>query len=100
MQKFVFFDRDGVINSDVGHYYIFKAEDFKINDGIIYAMHQLQANGFKFIVVSNQGGVSKGIYTKNDVHKVHEKFLNILEKFTIVHIIAILKNAFAANLIH
>ena len=36
-QKAVFFDRDGTINSDEGHYYIYKPEDFVFNPGVIEA---------------------------------------------------------------
>lgn len=39
LQKAVFFDRDGTINSDEGHYYICKPEDFVFNPGIIEGMN-------------------------------------------------------------
>ncbi len=71
MQKAIFLDRDGVINSDVGHYYIYKVEDFLINKGIIKSLKRFQESGFKLIIISNQGGVAKGIYSCEDVDKVH-----------------------------
>jgi D-glycero-D-manno-heptose 1,7-bisphosphate phosphatase len=71
MQKAIFLDRDGVINSDVGHYYIYKVEDFIINKGIINSLKQFQEAGYKLFIISNQGGVAKGIYSCNDVDKVH-----------------------------
>ncbi len=37
LTKAVFFDRDGTINSDEGHYYIYKPEDFIFNPGVIKA---------------------------------------------------------------
>ena len=34
LNKAVFLDRDGTINSDEGHYYIYKPEDFVFNPGV------------------------------------------------------------------
>jgi len=72
MIKTVFLDRDGVINNDTGHYYIYKIEDFVINENVIESLIYLKKQGFYFIVISNQGGISKGIYTKADVSKIHD----------------------------
>ncbi len=74
--KAVFFDRDGVINNDTGHYYIYKAENFSLNIDIIKSMQLLQKHDFRIIIISNQGGISKGIYSKADVEKVHKLMLN------------------------
>lgn len=80
MQKAIFLDRDGVINSDIGHYYIYKVEDFVINDGIISSLKKFSKAGYKLFIVTNQGGVAKGIYTESDVKKVHAHLRSILEK--------------------
>lgn len=73
LQKAVFFDRDGTINCDEGHYYIYKPEDFVFNPGVIEGMKRLQEAGYLLFVITNQGGVAKGIYTHEDVEKVHRK---------------------------
>ncbi len=80
MQKAIFLDRDGVINSDIGHYYIYKVEDFKINAGIIASLQKFIYAGYLLFIVTNQGGVAKGIYTINDVEKVHNHLLNVLQQ--------------------
>ncbi|MDA3892681.1 MAG: HAD family hydrolase [Salinivirgaceae bacterium] len=80
MQKAVFLDRDGVINSDVGHYYIHKPEDFEFNDGVIEALLLLQAVGYVFVVISNQGGIAHGHFTVQDVEKVHEKLIHLMDE--------------------
>ena len=80
MNKALFIDRDGVINSDEGHYYIYRVEDFKINEGIIEGLRNIQDAGFQIIVVTNQGGVAKGEYTEEDVNKVHTFFLSEMSK--------------------
>lgn len=68
--KVIFLDRDGVINFEQGDY-TFKVADFKIVDGLFKALLILQNKGFKFIVITNQGGISKGIYNHSDVISVH-----------------------------
>jgi D-glycero-D-manno-heptose 1,7-bisphosphate phosphatase len=78
--KAVFLDRDGVINNDEGFYYIYKPEDLKINEGIFEGLKMLTDAGFKLIIVSNQSGVAKGIYTEDDVRKVHRKLFAELAK--------------------
>jgi len=80
MNKAIFLDRDGVINSDVGHYYIFRKEDFIINEGIIESLKLFQEHGFKLIIISNQGGIAKGEYKKEDTEAIHQYFKNILKE--------------------
>ncbi|MBE9467666.1 MAG: HAD family hydrolase [Bacteroidetes bacterium] len=80
MNKAIFLDRDGVINSDKGHYYIYRVEDFKINEGIVESLQKFQENNFLLIIISNQGGISKGIYTKKNVEEVHDYLKNNLKK--------------------
>jgi len=80
MQKAIFLDRDGVINSDIGHYYIYHVKDFVINEGIIPSLKKFTEAGYKLFIVTNQGGVAKGIYTKDDVNKVHDHLLCILRR--------------------
>lgn len=77
MQKAIFLDRDGVINSDIGHYYIYRPEDFVINTGIIPSLKKFSEAGYLLFIITNQGGVAKGEYTEEDIAKVHEKMLGI-----------------------
>ena len=66
----VFLDRDGVINVEPGHY-TYEVENFKFVPGLFDALKVLKADGFKFIVITNQGGISKGVYNHSDVICVH-----------------------------
>ncbi len=78
--KAVFLDRDGVINSDIGHYYIYKLEDFTINKDVIDAVELLYKNDFLIIVISNQGGIDKKIYTKKETELLHNYLIEIFGK--------------------
>ncbi len=80
MNKAIFLDRDGVINNDVGLYYIFKPEDFRLNEGILESLKLLQENGFLLIIISNQGGIAKKIYTKKQTDFIHNILVQILKE--------------------
>lgn len=80
MNKAVFFDRDGTINSDEGLYYIYRKEDFRFNPGVIEAMQLLQKAGYLLFIITNQGGVAKGLYTETDIQAVHDYMCAALEK--------------------
>ncbi len=76
--KAVFFDRDGTINSDEGHYYIYKKEDFVFNPGVIEGMKRLADAGYLLFIVTNQGGVAKGLYTEAEVEDLHDYMCGVL----------------------
>ncbi len=71
-QKAIFLDRDGLINDNSKLYYVYKIEDFKINDGIFECLDIFCRKNYKLIIVSNQGGIAKGQYTTADVDKLNE----------------------------
>ncbi|PLX19387.1 MAG: HAD family hydrolase [Marinilabiliales bacterium] len=79
MNKAVFFDRDGVINHDPGDY-TYHLSEFNLNDGIIENMKKLSDNGFLLIVITNQGGISKKLYTHQDVDEIHQYLKDELNK--------------------
>jgi D-glycero-D-manno-heptose 1,7-bisphosphate phosphatase len=80
MNKAVFLDRDGVINNDTGHYYISSPADFRLNKGIEELLAWLRKEGFLLIIISNQGGISRGIFTLNDAEKVNRYMNELLGK--------------------
>ncbi len=61
------------------YYYIYKAEDFKFNQDLITSLQTFQSYGFEFVVISNQGGISRGTYSKENVETVHSKMITILK---------------------
>ncbi len=78
--KALFIDRDGTINNDEGKYYIYKVEDFVFNDGVFELIRKYQSEGYMIIIISNQGGIAKGIYSHLDVKKVHKYMLEEFKK--------------------
>lgn len=69
MKKAIFLDRDGVINRERGEY-TWKLEDFEFNKGLFEFLKQL--NNYIFIVITNQGGIAKGIYSHSNVNSINE----------------------------
>ena len=80
MNKAIFLDRDGTLNNNRDHYYIWKAEDFQLNPGVVEALTELRERGYMLIVITNQGGVSKGKYTIEDVEALHHHMQSLLEQ--------------------
>jgi D-glycero-D-manno-heptose 1,7-bisphosphate phosphatase len=72
MNKCIFLDRDGVLNREVGSY-VFEPEKFEILDGVKEALTALKAKGYMLIVVTNQSGIAKGLYSRQHVYACHEK---------------------------
>lgn len=70
-------DRDGVINIDRGDY-TYRVEDFEPIPGSLEAIAKIRRLGHKIAIITNQGGIGKGIYTHDDVEKVHNHMFNLL----------------------
>jgi len=64
MKKALFIDRDGVINVDKGH--VYRSRDFEFNEEILELCRQDLADVFMILVITNQAGIAKGIYTEAD----------------------------------
>jgi len=82
MEKFIFLDRDGVINRDpawVGKDYITSWEEFQFLPGALEAIRKLTDNGYKVAVISNQAGVGRGVYTKEKLDEITGKMLKEIE---------------------
>lgn len=66
----LFLDRDGVINEEV--HYLWKPEDCRLVPGIIPLLQTAQSLGFVTIVITNQAGIGRGMYTEADFHILME----------------------------
>ena len=67
--KAIFLDRDGVINKEIN--YTYTLNDFVLLPDLFEALLELRKKGYLLIVVSNQGGIAKGLYGKSDVELLH-----------------------------
>ena len=72
MNKAVFLDRDGVLNNEIGEY-VWETEKFVVSEGVPESLARLKAAGFYLVVVTNQAGIAKGLYTPAHVQTCHQK---------------------------
>ncbi|PMG76255.1 D-glycero-beta-D-manno-heptose-1,7-bisphosphate 7-phosphatase [Shewanella sp. 10N.286.51.B7] len=70
MDKAVFLDRDGVINVDKG--YVHLVDDFEYIEGVFEACLAFKEMGYKIVVVTNQSGIARGMYSEDDFHHLTE----------------------------
>ncbi|MCS7004884.1 MAG: HAD-IIIA family hydrolase [Cytophagales bacterium] len=68
--KCVFLDRDGVLNLDNPNY-TYRPEELFFIENSKEALWLLKRAGFKVVVITNQSGIEKGIYTHQDVALIH-----------------------------
>lgn len=62
--KAAFIDRDGVVNEELD--YVYRTEDFHVLPGVVEGLRLLQGRGWKLVVVTNQAGIARGLYTEAD----------------------------------
>ncbi len=65
----VFFDRDGVLNRDIG--YLHRPQEFEWLEGAKEAIRLCNDAGYLVFVVTNQAGVARGHYGEDDVRALH-----------------------------
>ena len=68
LRRAAFIDRDGVINAELN--YVHRIEDFHILPGVFEGLRTLQRHSFELIVVTNQAGIAKGLYTETDFDRL------------------------------
>ncbi len=77
-RRAIFLDRDGTINLDAG--YITAAEQFRLYDFAAPAIRRLNEAGWVVIVVTNQAGIARGVYTEEFLAGLHETMVETLRR--------------------
>ena len=70
-RKAVFIDRDDTVARDVP--YCSRPEDLKLFPGVGRSIKDLNDAGYLVIVVTNQSGVARGLFTLEMLDRIHEK---------------------------
>lgn len=73
MKRALFLDRDGVINHEVG--WLHRVEDVRFVDGIFSLCRAAKELGYVIVVVTNQAGIGRGLYTVEDFERLTEWML-------------------------
>lgn len=72
----VFIDRDGTIMEDC--VYCSDPKNVKIFPGVLEALRRLKSNGFKLIIITNQSGIGRGLFTVEQYRAVEAEVLRQL----------------------
>ncbi|HEX9973515.1 MAG TPA: HAD-IIIA family hydrolase [bacterium] len=73
MQPAIFLDRDGTINREIG--YLSEPEKFELLPNALAGLKKMQEFGYRLVIVTNQGGIGLGYFTKEDFYRVNKKML-------------------------
>jgi len=74
--KAVFLDRDGVLNEDSG--YTHQLSDLRLLDGVIEGLQSLLAVDYKVIIITNQSGIARGLFSTEEMHIFMRGLINVL----------------------
>ncbi len=77
--RLVILDRDGVININ-SQAYVKSAAEWHPIAGSLEAVAQLKEAGFLVAIATNQSGIGRGYYTKEDLYQIHQKLTTSLAK--------------------
>src|SRR6516164_9222246 len=72
----VFIDRDGTIMEDTD--YCCDPKDVRIFPGVLEALRRLKSRGFKLIIITNQSGIGRGLFTLDQYRAVETEVLRQL----------------------
>jgi histidinol-phosphate phosphatase family protein len=75
----LFLDRDGVINKKLDNDYVKHWIEFEFIEGSILAIQTLSKLFYKIVVVTNQQGIGKRLYTVEDLEIIHKNMIYELE---------------------
>lgn len=78
MHKALFLDRDGVVNREMGDY-VFTRERFHFEPGISEIAQKAHLSGYLLIVITNQGGIQKGLYSIEQADALHAYMASCFE---------------------
>lgn len=75
--KAIFLDRDGVLNVDLG--YAYKPNDLRLVDGMIDGLKSLFRGDFVYIMITNQSGIARGMFTAAQVESFNNELIRQIQ---------------------
>lgn len=78
MKRAIFLDRDGTINIDKN--YVYKIEDWEFSPYALEGLQILSLKGYKLVIITNQSGIGRGYYTRQDMDKLHNYVTSLLKE--------------------
>jgi D-glycero-D-manno-heptose 1,7-bisphosphate phosphatase len=78
MSSFIILDRDGVINED-SDAYIKSPDEWRPIPGSLEAISLLTQQDYRIVVLTNQSGISRGLFDRVTLDKMHAKMRAMAE---------------------
>jgi D-glycero-D-manno-heptose 1,7-bisphosphate phosphatase len=75
-QKTVFLDRDGTLIEEVN--FLHRVDDLRFFSYTDESVKLLKESGYRVIVVTNQSGIAREIFSEADMHSIHNAIQNHL----------------------
>ncbi|MDW8301538.1 MAG: HAD family hydrolase [Bacteroidia bacterium] len=69
MNRFLILDRDGILNKDIG--FIHEPDKILIPEGIVECLLYFSKISYRFVVVTNQSGVARGLFNLAQLQNFH-----------------------------
>ncbi|NIR52848.1 HAD family hydrolase [candidate division KSB1 bacterium] len=82
MNKALLLDRDGVINKEI--HYLHKKEDVEFIDGIFETCQFFMEKGYLIIVITNQAGIGRGLYSEQEFAELSHWMIREFSKRQVV----------------
>ena len=76
--KAVFLDRDGTLIHDGP--FLSDPEGIRFLPGVLEGLRALKEDGFALVLVTNQSGIGRGLFTEETLAEIHGRLREILEK--------------------
>lgn len=74
----IFIDRDGTLNEDIG--YVSSPDQLVVYPWAAEAVRLINNSGCKAIVITNQSGIARGMYTEDVLARIHVRMINELSR--------------------
>jgi len=77
IRRALFVDRDGTLNPDL--HYLKDADRLELFRGVGNALSLAHDHGYLVVCVTNQSGVERGFYGRDDVERIHRRLNELLQ---------------------
>lgn len=74
----IFIDRDGTLNEDIG--YVSNPDQLTLYPWAAEAVRLINNSGRKAIVITNQSGIARGLYTEDTLARIHSRLIKDLAR--------------------
>jgi D-glycero-D-manno-heptose 1,7-bisphosphate phosphatase len=74
----VFIDRDGTLNEDIG--YVSTPDELILYPWAAEAVRRINHSGLMAIVITNQSGIARGMYTEKTLSAIHSRMIDELAR--------------------